>query len=383
MPDNVPNGPFGDAEDPFGLLAQLGDLAKAFAGQAPSWETARQLAAGAASGGASEPNVDPAARIAFEELGRVAELHLQHRFGQPLSPGGGVRIEAVTRAQWATRTVDDYRELLETLGGRFSLDATGDDPLAESIAPLLPLLGPMLTAMAAGSMVGQLGQRALGQYVLPIPRPGDTVMVVPAAVDAFAEGWSLPPEELRLWVCLHELAHHGVLSIRHVADHITGLVQAYVAAFRPDPEALDVDLGDPDALMAMLSDPVALLASIQTDEQRAVVEQLSAAVDAITGYADHVMDRIGTKLIPSYAPLTEAMRRERVEASSADRFTEGLLGLVLTQDHYARGSHFTEGVVERAKDDALDRLWREPGALPTPAEIAAPGLWLARLDLGA
>jgi uncharacterized protein (DUF2342 family) len=39
------------------------------------------------------------------------------------------------------------------------------------------------------------------------------------------------------------------------------------------------------------------------------------------------------------------------------------------------------GVVERAGDDGLARLWASARELPTPAEMAAPGLWLARIDL--
>ena len=39
------------------------------------------------------------------------------------------------------------------------------------------------------------------------------------------------------------------------------------------------------------------------------------------------------------------------------------------------------GRLERAGDDGLNRLWRSAAELPTPAEIDAPGLWLARIDL--
>ena len=39
------------------------------------------------------------------------------------------------------------------------------------------------------------------------------------------------------------------------------------------------------------------------------------------------------------------------------------------------------GVVERAGDEALARLWVSPRELPTPAEVDAPGLWLARIEL--
>ena len=39
------------------------------------------------------------------------------------------------------------------------------------------------------------------------------------------------------------------------------------------------------------------------------------------------------------------------------------------------------GVVERAGEDSLGRLWSLARNLPTPAEVDAPGLWLERIDL--
>ena len=35
----------------------------------------------------------------------------------------------------------------------------------------------------------------------------------------------------------------------------------------------------------------------------------------------------------------------------------------------------------RGGQDAVARLWDDPEHLPTPAEIDAPGLWLARLGI--
>ena len=79
--------------------------------------------------------------------------------------------------------------------------------------------------------------------------------------------------------------------------------------------------------------------------------------------------------------LAEAVRRRRVEADPSDRFVERLFGLELTQTAYDRGNAFVAGVVERAGDDGLVRLWQSERTLPTPAELDAPGLWLARIDL--
>jgi uncharacterized protein (DUF2342 family) len=39
------------------------------------------------------------------------------------------------------------------------------------------------------------------------------------------------------------------------------------------------------------------------------------------------------------------------------------------------------GVVQRAGEESLTRLWEPVRNLPTPAEVDAPGLWLERIDL--
>jgi uncharacterized protein (DUF2342 family) len=70
-----------------------------------------------------------------------------------------------------------------------------------------------------------------------------------------------------------------------------------------------------------------------------------------------------------------------VTAGPADRFVERLLGLHLDQAQYDRGAAFVRGVLERSGPDALARLWAGERELPTPAELDAPGLWLARIDL--
>jgi len=61
-------------------------------------------------------------------------------------------------------------------------------------------------------------------------------------------------------------------------------------------------------------------------------------------------------------------------------FVERLLGVDLTTDRVALGQRFVQGVVERAGTAGLAQLIEREGSLPTAAEVAAPGLWLARLE---
>jgi putative hydrolase len=180
-----------------------------------------------------------------------------------------------------------------------------------------------------------------------------------------------------------------VLSVPHVRGRLQTLLKRYVSGFEPDPNALetrlgDLDVSDPNALQKLpelLGDPEVMLGAMQSAQQRELLPQLEATVAVVIGYVDHVMDTIGDGLISSYGMVTEALRRRRVTADPSDRFVERLFGLELTQAHYERATAFVDGVVQRAGADALERIWRSERELPTPAEIDAPGLWLARIDL--
>lgn len=395
-----PDDPFGD-NNPFRGMPLFGDLAKMFQQlqqQGPvSWDAARQLALSIATDGQSEPNVEPVERIRIEELARVAELHVAGRTGLETSVGGqGIKVVPVTRGEWARRTLDAYRSLFEELAGSLHREqpaevepASDTDPLAW-MAPLMQMIGPMMLGMTAGSMVGHLARRALGQYDLPIPRPGtDELLIVPRNIDEFGTAWSLPADDLRLWVCLHDIAHHTVLGVPHVAERLNSLLHRYLAGFEASDASLEqrlqeIDVQDPSSMVdiqSLFGDPEVLLGAIRSPAQDELLRQLEALTCAVVGYVDHVMDAIGASLLPSYPMLTEALRRRRVEAAPSDRFVERLFGMELTQAQYDRGTAFVEGVVERAGEEGLERLWESERTLPTPAEIDAPGLWLARIEL--
>ncbi|MBA3654185.1 MAG: zinc-dependent metalloprotease [Actinobacteria bacterium] len=388
--------------NPFEGMPLFRDLQGLFAAQGPvNWDIARQVGVWTAAEGVAEPNVDPLIRIRFEELARVAELHVADATGLATSVAGThVSVQPVTRAEWAAAALDAYRPLLERLAGGLAAaglggvgvveddDVTGGpDPLAGFLGNISQVMGPVLVGLQSGFMAGHLARRALGQYDLPIPRPpSDALLVVAATVDRFATDWSLPLDDVRLWVCLNEITHHAVLGRPHVRERLEHLLGEYAGGFEPDSSSFEARLGDldptdPASFQSVLGDPEAILGAMQSDAQRALLQHIGALVAAIEGYTDHVMDVVGRKLIGSYPALTEALRRRRVERGDGDKFVERLFGVELAQAQYDRGQAFVRGVLERAGDNGLNRLWHSADELPTPAEVDAPGLWLARIDL--
>ncbi|MGI9577330.1 MAG: zinc-dependent metalloprotease, partial [Microthrixaceae bacterium] len=393
----------------------MGELRKLM-GASNQWESAAQIAAGIANEGHSESNLDPADRIAVEELARVAELRVADHTGLALSEP--LKIEPMNRSQWAKRLLDDERELfggladslrkgltaqmgeLDDLGSMEeempSLPGVGALP-PQMLEQILAMMGPMMLSMMAGSTAGHLAARALGHYELPIPRPGGkSLTMVLSNVDDFAQQWSLPTDDIRLWVCLSDVAHHQVLCIPHVRERIEGLIGEYTRSFTDDPELIERqarDLGldeafdeagaDMAALQSLAADPDRLLGAMQSDRQRALMPEAEALVATVEGWVDHVLDQIGTSLLSDYGRVTEALRRRRFEAGPQTRFIERLLGLELSQSTFDRGASFINGIVERADESALGSLWDDPEHLPTASEMDAPGLWMARIGIEA
>ncbi len=378
--------------DPFqGLLQDLLKVISGAPGSQQAWlDAARSLAHGVATDGESETNPDPVVRIRFEELARVAELHVVDATGLPFDRSPVV--VPVGRGTWALRVLDAWAPTLGHMVEAQRAAPAPPEPFEDSgdvealLARFATTLGPVLMGLQFGSAAGHLAQRALGQYALPLPWPESAdVLVVPDNVDRFAEEWSLPEDETRLWVCLRELTAHAVLGRPHVAERIRELVGALtldmLATHQGLAERLGGQAGDPEALQRILSDPEALLADLLSPGQRRTSDDLVALTTVVASYVDHVTRRLAATLVGAAGPLGEAWYRYRVAESASEQAAATLFGLDVTRQQVDRGASFVRGVVERAGEEGLQRLWGDPRHLPTPAEVDAPGLWLERISL--
>ena len=394
-PGDFPFGSFGDG-NPFAAMPFLGDIMKSLAGQGPlNWDIARQVAyVGLGQGGA---NVDPAARIAFENLAPLAHRHINDFLATDAGPEP--RIECVTPAQWCHATLDSYRPVFDNLAAALAKrpgdSPTGaseptDDPMTSMMNGLMSAMAPMMLGMTVGSMVGQLASRAFGQYDLLLPRDAaKPLLVVAGNVDTFAGEWDLPLADIRMWVLVHEFAAHTVLSRPHIRVALLDAVNSYVSAFSPDPDAVieklsatDIDTSNPmAAFQQTMSDPALLLGAVISPEQQSLRPRLDALLACTVGLVDWIVDGVTLRLLGGAPAVTEALRRRRIESSPADKFVEHLLGIHHTRTTVERGRAFIRGILERSTAErVLDLLIRDD-SLPTPAEVDAPGLWLARLEI--
>ena len=392
----------------------LGQVMRLLQSDGPvNWEIARQTAEWVALEGRAEPAVSARDREQFEELAHAAQTLVVGETG--LTATFATTLSAVGPKGWVDLHLVALRPVLEALASTLgeAMQSVGDDEDDDEPVPGMPglgglggvagmgnmmgLLAPALLGVQSGSMIGYLAQHALGRYDLPLPTgpvpvgdaPGGdspTLCFVVPNIDAFEDAWSLPRDDLRFYVALHETVHAATRSVPWVRGRFVRLAVDYVSNYEIDPSAFEAEFGmidpqDPEAMQRMTASPERVLGAMQSPRQVAPREELQRLTAVVEGYADHVLTEIGRRLIPTFDQIHEAKKRHRVERGEAERFIEGLLGLKLERAHYERGQAFVEGAVERAGIEGLNRLWEDPSMLPTPNELDAPGLWLARIDL--
>jgi putative hydrolase len=408
-----PLGPFGG----FGGF-DLSQMLRFLQSDGPvHWEVARQVARWVALEGQTEQPVAAEDRARMSEVASAAEQRVLAETGEQAASQS---VALLGRAEWADQALQTLRPVLEKLAvslqgelpepgeegdmpnpfaGLFGMGPTGPEgggepgtggpgPMgANPLAGMFGAIGPLLLGVQCGFVVGQLAQSLLSEHdlLLPIADPPRPAVIVPN-LQTFHESWSIPADDLRFYLSLGEAVRSRIVSRPWVRERLVRLATEYVSSFRVDPSALEaqlgsIDLSDPSSMQGPMLDPDALLGAMQSPEQLAVLERLQLTTAVLETYADSVVERIGEPMIKSLSTIREAMRRHRVERSEADRFIQRLLGLDPSRRLHDEASSFCRGVGERAGAAALDRLLESESMLPTPAELEAPGLWLARIEL--
>ena len=379
-----------------------------------NWEIARQVAEQVAL---EDPDAEIPIAEDIPDAGRTELIELARAVTGPVVTETGLvdvlelSIEVIDRRTWTRRNLDGLRPVLETLAitmqqamaadleevddaaieeataGMLGLPGLGLPGGASGMQGLMGMLGPLLLGAQTGSMIGYLAQYALGQFDLPLPSvEAPTITFVAPNIDRFANDWSIEPRDVRQAIAISETVRAAQRTQPWVRERLVTIAQEYVGAFELDPRAFDeafgnVDPTDAEAMAELARRPDVLLSALRNDAQRNILERNQQFTMVLEGHADLVTERIGSHLIADYPRIHEALRRHHVERGEAGRFVEGMLGVELDRSHYERGQAFCSGVVERAGMDGLNRLWTGPEYLPTPNEVDAPGLWLARIDL--
>ena len=319
------------------------------------------------------PTGPPASRLEVEAVVRQLRRASERAVGPVLevtgleAPFDEHRTVVVGRPEWISSNVDQFRTAIEPVAHLMR----DREPGAVARA-----VGPRATAVQMGVVLSWLSGKVLGQFEA-FGGQGRLLLVAPNIVHAEHQ-LDVEPTDFRLWVCLHEETHRVQFgAVTWLSDYFTSEVHAYL-------KAADMDAGSAlsraiSGLRAGQRGSGGLLDLMQTPEQRAVLDRLTALMSLLEGHADVVMDAVGPLVVPSVDTIRARFEKRRHQAGTLDGALRRLLGLDAKLRQYTEGAAFVRGVVDRVGMEGFNAVWTSPDTLPLLAEIQDPAQWVRRV----
>jgi len=338
------------------------------AGAAVDWGFAGSVGARLARPGPPATDYTLSAIIAeLAQASRAAEGPVRDVTGlSGDAPVADARI--VDRPQWIRAASDSMRVL------------TGGDDLPG--ANVTGRITGRVTGAQTGAILAFISSGILGQYD---PFGGGLLLVYPNVL-AVERQLRFVPRDFRLWVCLHEVTHRVQFTANPwLAQHMSRTVGVLTSGGGPDfADAVgrlsrlirDRRAGD----TAEASGVVGFLRALQSEPQRAALDQLMALGTLLEGHADYVMDAVGPAVVPTVEQIRRRFndRRHRPQ-SPLQRMLRALLGVDAKLSQYTRGRAFVDQVVGRVGMQRFNAVWTDPDTLPRTAEIENPQQWIDRV----
>lgn len=308
--------------------------------------------------------IDDLAHSALAAEGPVRDVTLLAAGGPAPQP------RVVDRVQWIRAASDSMRVMT---GGT-------DEPVSA--------ISGRVTGAQTGAVLAYISSGILGQYDPFAAGDGDrrgALLLVYPNVISVERQLRLSPKDFRLWVCLHEVTHRVQFTanpwlVGHMSralevltserDDDLGQVVGRLAEFVRDRSRSDVSN----------SGALGLMRAIQSEPQRAALDQLLVLGTLLEGHADHVMDAVGPAVVPSVNLIRRRFdaRRDR-KHPPLQRVVRALLGVDAKLSQYTRGRAFVDYVVDRVGMARFNGVWSGPETLPLPDEIEDPQRWIDRV----
>jgi coenzyme F420 biosynthesis associated uncharacterized protein len=342
------------------------------------WNLAERLALALAGSGPAWDGSEEELRSESERAARLVRRYTG------LRPKGGLpEAELVDRAEWARVNLESFQHLSarveEQLEDRISGSGNG------RAAGLQRTIVRTATGAEAGLAVGFLSQRVIGQYDVALigPARAPRLLFVGPNLSSARARLEVDRDLFLRWIALHETTHAvHFAAVPWLRAHIGAIAEELFekAAVEVKPrEVLGklVRLNPRELLRSVKSGELATL--LLPEDQRRLVDRLTATMTLVEGYAEHVMDAVGDRLDPGYTDLRRALDRDRERRGLLDSIVSKVLGLEMKLAQYRRGKAFADEVVRTHGIRTLNRAWSDPEVLPRPEELDSPADWVGRV----
>jgi coenzyme F420 biosynthesis associated uncharacterized protein len=294
----------------------------------------------------------------------------------------GAPVVVVDRPGWVQANADGFRTVLRPLTERIQAKQQKAGGMATTI-------GSRVTALETGALLAFLSSKVLGQFDPfydpgpgAAPLTGRLLLVAPNVMQVESE-LRVDPRDFRLWVCLHEETHRvQFTAVPWLRDHMRAEIDTFLNSAELDPAAYAQMAGEAVRRLARSvrgEGDFSLVDLMQSPEQRAVLDRLTAVMSLLEGHADFVMDGVGPQVIPSVDHIRSKFDHRRGRGNPFDQMLKKLLGLDAKMKQYKDGAAFVRRVVERVDMAGFNVIWSGPETLPSKAEIADPDAWVRRV----
>ncbi|MEY9857185.1 putative hydrolase [Catenulispora sp. GAS73] len=392
---------------------------------AVNWDLAKTMARNAVASAGPDPSPTDGEQRTYDGAVQLAE----HWLDQVTSlPAGTAGTRVWSRAQWIEETLPVWKQLVEPVAERITAamgeavgGAVGELGMPENpeAAGLPPGMGDMLgnlfgggTAPGTGSEAGQagganplggmlkqMGTAMFGSQVgqalaslagevvsgsdigLPLGPEGKAVLL-PANVDAFAEGLEIDIEQVRLYLALREAAYQRLFShVPWLKPRLLGAVEEYARGITVDAskfselaqqaEQMDLTNLDPSQLENMLGGG-GLFTPVDSPAQKAALARLETLLALAEGWVDAVVHAAAAPQLSAADALRETLRRRRAAGGPAEQTFSALVGLELRPRRLRDASRLWASLTDARGLEGRDAVWSHPDLLPTSADLDDP-----------
>lgn len=368
------------------VLGQIRSLVAQSQGEDVNWQLAHDVARGVAAQG-GDPTVT--AQVAAQHRAAVSRAELWLDAATDFDPASN-EPRVWSRAEWIEATMPTWRVLAgpvatsvsQALAGILRAEGGGSG-LGGDSAALVGSVSPTVCGMHVGQAAGEMAREAFGATDLGFPLLAEPrVVLVPSAIDAFADGLGVPEDEVRAYIALREAAHVRLFSaVPWLPGHLHNLIERYAAGISIDIEALDDavrDTGfeDPAKMQEALTQGI--FAPQHSDEQRETLASIETLLALIEGWVQEVTVRAAAPHLDSIGALREMMQRRRASGGPAEDTFATLLGLELRPRRLRDAAALWARLSLDAGPEARDTVWAHPDVLPGADALDDPQGWVAR-----
>ncbi|MEI6046813.1 MAG: zinc-dependent metalloprotease [Chloroflexota bacterium] len=295
-------------------------------------------------------------------------------------------VNAVSRIEWVDANIASFQQLFEPIE-RLNRDAVQrSSPVSQAV---FGGVNQLLISGEMGLLLGYLARRVLGQYDLSllgkeVVTTGRVYFVEPN-ISAICQALNVEGDEFRLWIALHETTHAFEFeSHPWVRQHFNSILEKYFSYITDDLSNMRNNGGLSGFVQRVRNNSDqsgAWLERIMTPEQKNLFQELQALMSIVEGYSNHIMNAMGSKLMPNYEQIKERVERRQKERGIIDQIFMRITGLGLKMEQYRLGEIFVDAVVAKKGIDFANLMWDRPAYIPTMEEVKKPELWITRIEL--